>query len=115
MAKVFGLHHIALRPGVTLAEFEAFLQRALPSIAPWPRVKSHILVADRGHFTGQLLHLLEFDDVETRNRYFPVEGTPGEALQRLATMGNVIAEWQQYATFADGVVAWSDYVPLGEF
>lgn len=115
MAKVIGIHHISLRPGVQLADFQAFLQRAAPTVAAWPGVKTTILVADRGHYAGQLLHLLEFDNLETRNRYFPVENVPGEAAQRLGAMADVIAEWQQYATFADGQIQWGDFVPIGGF
>lgn len=116
MSKVIGIHHIALHPGVKLEEFQAFLQRATPTVEQWPGVRTTIFIADRGHYTGQLLHLLEFDDLETRNRYFPLEGTPGEALARLTAMAAFIAEWQQYATFADGTnVKWGDFLPLGGF
>ncbi len=89
--------------------------RAAPSVEPWPGVTSSILVADRGHYAGQLLHVLEFDDIETLNRYFPVENTPGEAVQRLAAMAGFIAEWQQYATFANGEIQWGDFVRIGRF
>lgn len=116
MSKIIGIHHITLHPGVKLEDFTAFLKRAVPAVEAWPGVRTTILVADRGHYAGQLIHLLEFDDLATRDRYFPADGSPGDALPRLGAMASFIAEWQQYATFADGTnVKWGDFLPLSGF
>ena len=81
MAKVISVQHLLFRPGVQPAAFEEFLARALPAVAPWPGMKSAVAKGDRGDRAGQYTLIFEFDDVATRNRYFPQPDVLGPAAQ----------------------------------
>jgi hypothetical protein len=84
MAKVFGVHEIELRPGVTAEEFERFLaQEYAPAEAPPPAgLKVYHLKGDRGERAGKYLVLIEIDSVETRDHYFPAPGELSAAAQQ---------------------------------
>lgn len=96
--------------------FEQFLARAVPSVSPWPGMKSYVAKGDRGDRAGHYTLIFEFDDVATRNRYFPQPDVLGpEAQQHLAAWMPFVIEWQQYATWAGSPTVFTDYVVLGEF
>lgn len=114
MAKVFGIHYISLRRGVQMADFEAFLKRATPLVPPWPGVRHYVGKGDRGDRVGRLILIIEYESVEVRNHYFP-DGAPSPAAQQhLDAMADFIAEWQQYASFPNESVLWTDYVVISE-
>ncbi len=116
MAKVISVQHLVLRPGVQPAAFEEFLVRAVSGVAPWPGMKSYVAKGDRGDLVGQYALIFEFDDVATRNRYFPQPDVLGpEAQQHLEKWLPFVSEWQQYATWAGSPSVFTDYMVLGEF
>lgn len=116
MAKILSVQHLALRPGVQPEAFEQFLDRAMPALTPWPGMKSYVAKGDRGDRAGHYTLIFEFDDVATRNRYFPQADVLGpEAQQHLAAWLPFVTEWQQYATWAGSPTVFTDYVVLGEF
>ena len=66
MGKVYGLHALQLRPGVTGDDFERFVAN---NIQQWPRIpgwRIAILKGDRGDQVGQYLALVELDSIEAR-------------------------------------------------
>lgn len=115
MAKVFGIHYITIKTGATLAEFEAYIARATPHFEPWPGVDSYVTKGERGDRKDRLLYVVDFESIETRNRYFPAAQTYSvEALERFAAYENFMPEWEQYATFGGDPVLWTDYVVIAE-
>ena len=69
MSRVFGMHMIALRPGVKAEDFEKFvIEEAYPF--PWPS-EVYLLKGDRGDREGKYLVMYEFESVEARDRSFP--------------------------------------------
>lgn len=113
MARIFNLTCFELLPGVTEAEFEAFV--ADPKSQPYmpPGFTWRVLKGDRGERKGRYAFLMEIDSIETRNRVAPVEGQ-GIADQAL------IAKWQPYWDAMGKLTTWpgsaapgGDYVELG--
>jgi len=113
MSKVYGLHTIALKPGVKAADFEKFVAEAIASSFRMEGAEIHVLKGDRGDREGKYLYLIEFASLEARQRYFPAPGeATEEAQQILASMAKTFEEWDTYATSIS--VIYTDYVTVGE-
>jgi hypothetical protein len=112
MSKVFGMHTIALKPGVKAEDFEKFMEGVLSAPSPMAGVEMHLLKGDRGDREGKYLWLIEFASLEARQRYFPAPGeSTAEAQQILAGMAKTFEKWDNYATPID--VIYTDYVTVG--
>ncbi len=113
MSKVYGLHTIALKPGVKAEDFEKFVAKAISSSPPMEGTEIHVLKGDRGDREGKYLYLIEFASPEVRQRYFPAPGeATEEAQQILASMAKIFEEWETYATSIN--VIYTDYVTVGK-
>ena len=112
MAKVYGIHPLELKPGVTEAEFEQFIHgegAALFQIANG--AKNFVVKGDRGVRAGRYAVLLEFDSVEVRNQVFPLADQPATAPDPQAAL------YQKLFTLVSGVgdpATYTDYVVVGE-
>lgn len=112
MAKVFGMHTVELRPGVDEAEFEQFvLEEVAPSVNI-PGWKLHLLKGERGERAGKYVLMLEVENLDARNRYYPAQDQPTEEAQREgAALQQVWEKWGTYATTTPGVdTVHTDYV-----
>jgi len=115
MSKVFGMHMIALRPGVKAEDFEKFvIEEAYP--LPWPS-EVYLLKGDRGDREGKYLVMWEFESVEARDRYYPAPGQPSEEYQQFmeshaAELQTVFEKWETFATPVDTIC--TDYVVVGK-
>lgn len=108
MAKVFGDFHIIVLPGVEIEQFEAFIARAVPTVEPWPGIRSYVLKGERGDRVDRLHYLIDMASEEIRLRYFPDgKNNSVEGMQRLGDMADFIAEWETLATFF-GRGEWTD-------
>ena len=83
LAKLYGVHTIVLKPGVSADEFERFVREEwrAPNL---PGITVSILKGDRGERAGAYVMLFEFEDAAVRDRYWPPSG--GE---------NASQEWQR--------------------
>ena len=82
MAKVFGIHHLELKPGADAAEFEQVVSdefNALPKLAGWER---SIVKGERGDNIGKYVLIFEVESLETRNRDHPGGGPVSPELQK---------------------------------
>ncbi len=114
MSKVFGMHMVALRPGVKPEDFERFVTEKLyPALADVPGMESYLVKGDRGDREGKYLWILEFPSIEARARLFPAPGQASqEAEASLARTFNLMEEWNTFATPID--VISTDYVVVGK-
>jgi hypothetical protein len=116
MAKVFGIHHLELKNGVDVAEFERIVSdefNALPKLAGW---ESSIVKGERGNNVGQYMLIFEAASLETRNRDVPGDGRPfSPELQKwYDTSSPTFDKISSYLTtplFGGGV--FTDYVVVG--
>jgi len=107
MAKVFGIHEIELRPGVTGEEFEQFMA---DTISQWPQLEGHaisVAKADRGTHAGKYILVFEIESVEARDRYFPAPDVLSEEAKRASEGSEALFEKLDSlysSTFTDYVV-----------
>ena len=117
MSKLFGMHMIALRPGVKAEDFEKFVAEesySFPTPEGW---KLYVLKGDRGDREGKYLVMNEFESVEARDRYYPAPGQPSEEYQQFmeshaAELQKVLEKWETFATPLDTIC--TDYVVVGQ-
>jgi hypothetical protein len=114
MAKVYGIHLIALRPGVPAAEFERFVREEF-NAAAWPDgIDITLLKGERGDREGRYLLLYQFESLERRDWASPTNGKlSAEYLQLLEPQ---IATLNKWTTLASGPVdpTFTDYVVVSE-
>lgn len=112
MAKVFGIHEIVLRPGVTPEQFEQFVRAEVAQASAQPAWIFHMLKGDRGTGDGKFAVLMEIESVETRDRLFPDPGgePSPEVQQHLASLNTLMEKWASLATApGEPGTVWTDY------
>ena len=102
MSKVFGMHMIALLPGVKAEDFEKFVMEEVYPVFRFGGWNYYLLKGDRGDREGKYLWMMEFESVEARDRLFPSPGEASkEAQQFLEAQAAVIEKWATFATPID--------------
>lgn len=113
MSKVFGMHMIALLPGVKAEDFEKFvIEEVYPALnlEIW---NYYLLKGDRGDREGKYLWVMEFESVAARDRLFPSPGVASEEAQKV--INSLAAANEKWATFATPMdVISTDYVVVGK-
>jgi hypothetical protein len=113
MSKVFGMHMIALKPGVKAEDFEKFVTEEVYPLSSLEGWKSYLLKGDRGDREGKYLMMLEFESVEVRDRYFPSPGEMSkEAQQAFEAEAAAMEKWETFATPLS--VIYTDYTVVGK-
>ena len=112
MTKVFALHEVELRPGVSAEEFETFFATQIGSEPIYPGWWAQLLKADRGQRAGKYLIMFEIESVEVRNRYFPTAGERSEEARQFTQQHPEIAamfeKWSSLASPPGEV--YTDYI-----
>ena len=110
---VMGLHHMVVKEGADRAAFEGFLREeffpAWRDAMPGSRV--FMLEGERGAKAGTFAFLWVFEDLETRNRYWPEADESTEEYKELhSKLDWVFSEdkFPKYAMWEEGTV--TDYV-----
>ena len=80
MAKLFGMHELELRPGVTPAEFEQFVKQELSQLRHRGGEVTYVLKGERGERAGKYLFVFEYPSVEQRNLDTPGPNQDSEEL-----------------------------------
>ena len=113
MSKVFGMHMIALKPGVKAEDFEKFVTEEVYPLFSLEGSESYLLKGDRGDRQGKYLLMSEFESVEVRDRYYPSPGEMSEEVQQFfAAHAALLEKWTTFATPLD--VIYTDYVVVGK-
>ena len=115
MAKVLGMHAVALKPGVNEQEFEEFFRtEILPLYRKVPGQIAHLLKGDRGERAGKYLLLIELESTERRDQIYPAEGAIAEDVLQL--VGNIEPLMATLSTFATDFPdpRYTDYVMVSD-
>lgn len=113
MAKVFGMHMIALLPGVKAEDFEKFVAEEVYPIPSFEGVEFYLLKGDRGDRDGKYLWVMEIESVERRDQLFPSPGEMSPEVQQFfAQYGAMLEKWATFATPMDTIT--TDYVVVGK-
>jgi hypothetical protein len=118
MAKVFGIHKVALRPGVKGEDFESFVRTSMPQLTISAGMKVRLLKGDRGDRDGKYLVLFEFDSVEVRDREAPLDASASPEAEAAAgtedpAFAQFAAQWLRFC-FAVADPTFTDYVVVAE-
>jgi hypothetical protein len=116
MAKVYGMHMIALKPGVKAEEFEKFVVEEVYSLPMFEGQEGYLLKGDRGDREDKYLWLMEIESVENRDRYYPSPGKTAEEADQFVESHpefvEMVKKWETFATPID--VIYTDYVVVGK-
>jgi hypothetical protein len=114
MSKVFAVHRFEPRSGASTQDFEKLVSDILSAMQLPDDWKMYVLKGDRGEQKGNYLVLHEFDSVEARNHYFPIEGgTPSEEAQQVLNLPDLTERFQQLVNILPDQV-YTDYVTMGD-
>ena len=73
MARVIGIHHLELKPGVTAQAFEEFFWKEyLPNAPKFSDTRVSLLKGDKGDQMGKYMIMIEFDSDLPRSNGHPV-------------------------------------------
>jgi len=101
MTKVFALHEVELRPGVSAEAFETFFATQIGAEPIYPGWWAQLLKADRGERAGKYLVMFEIESLELRDRYFPTAGERSEeARQYTQQHPEIAAMFEKWSTLA---------------
>jgi hypothetical protein len=118
MPTVYGLHEIELQPGVEPEEYERFFAEEIAPSPMVPGLKVHLLKGDRGVRAGKFLVLLEIENLEARDRYFPRPGEESEEFTRFFEQHSgaaaALEKWQKLGPFGSKTDVSTDYVAVAE-
>ena len=111
MAKIYSLHDYELRPGVDPAEFErVFREEVAPAPLP-PGFRVSLLKSNRGARDGKFAALLEIEDQETRDRYFPRGEELSDEFHRfMGQHPDTAASWDRLRSLTLEPETYTDYV-----
>ena len=118
MAKVFGIHMIALRPDVKAEDFETFVAEEANQTQNYPGVNGYTLKGIKGDREGRYLVLIEIESVETFERFISTDGTETEAAKQWKSNNPEAAKRnaeliEKWNTFAHGFgVIYTDYIEV---
>ena len=115
MTKVFALHEVELRPGVSAEQFESFFATQIGAEPIYPGWWAQLLKADRGQRAGKYLVMFEIESVAVRDRYFPAPGERSkEAQQFTQHHPKIAAMFEKWSSLASppGEI-YTDYILVG--
>jgi hypothetical protein len=115
MAKVFGIHEIELRPGVTAEEFEQFYREEASQAATLEGWKGYLLKGDRGEREGKYVFLVEIESIEARDRYSPTPDETSEEAKRIVeSSADVWEKLRRLATIPGEDTMYTDYIVVSD-
>jgi len=116
MSKVFGIHRVTLRPGISGKQFEKFYHDKMASGTMYPGWKVHLLKADRGEHEGEYAVLFEMDSVQARDRYSPSPNKFSKEAEQFnqahPEMVTLLEEWGKLASTPGDNDIYTDYVTV---
>lgn len=116
MARVYGMHRLALKPGVDPEEFERYTAEVIyPALDPIPGMSWRLLKGYAGDREGKYLALFEFDSEERLRRYIPVHQADfSEEFEAL--LAPISMDLERLGDFLVSISdpACTDYVVVGE-
>ncbi|PKH21742.1 hypothetical protein CIG19_14440 [Enterobacterales bacterium CwR94] len=116
IARVVGIHHLALRSGVTAADFDAFMVNNVQRIDDYPGWKFHMLKGNGGNRAEQYAVMLVIESLDSLNAFHP--GMDVATQKSLDFVKNhqeserMYDEWREFASFSGAPQMYTDYLTL---
>ncbi|MEQ9725925.1 hypothetical protein ABRP29_09865 [Pseudomonas sp. WHRI 8822A] len=116
VARVIGIHNLALRPGVSAATFEHFITSNIQRIADYPGWKFHMLKCQGGSRIDQYVVMLEIESLESLNAFHPeLDVSTERALEFVREHQDaerMNEEWRELASFSGAPQLYTDYLTI---
>lgn len=118
VARVIGIHNIALRPQVTAAQFEQFIASNHSRIDDYPDWKFRLLKGERGNRLDQYAVLMEIASQAALDVFYPEPDIGTDEAARFAKAHRdtkqMYEEWKQLASFSGSPQLYTDYLSVAE-
>ncbi|MFP1723972.1 hypothetical protein ACLECX_13215 [Lonsdalea quercina] len=117
-ARIIGIHNLALRTGVTPAEFECFIAENHHRIEDYPGWKFHLLKGERGNRLDQYVVMMEIESVEALTVFYPEADIGTQETDKFAQAHRdtkqMYEEWKKLASFSGSPQIYTDYISVAE-
>lgn len=118
LARIIGIHNLALRSGVSPDDFENFIENNYHRIEDYPDWKFHFLKCDRGNRLDQYVVLMEIESIEALDRFYPDADIPTSNVDDFAAAYRdtkmMYEEWKKLASFSGAPQLYTDYTTVAE-
>lgn len=118
VARVIGIHNVALRPGVTPAAFETFIAENHHRIEDYPDWKFRLLKGVRGNRLDQYVVLMEIASQAALDVFYPEPDIATDEAAKFARAHRdtklMYEEWKKLASFSGSPQLYTDYLSVAE-
>ncbi|MPQ67728.1 MULTISPECIES: hypothetical protein [unclassified Pseudomonas] len=116
VARVVGIHNLALRSGVAPETFEAFITGNIHRVEDYPGWKFHMLKGQGGSRLDQYAVMLEIESLESLNAFHPeLDVSTDKALtfvREHQESERMYDEWRELASFSGAPQLYTDYISI---
>lgn len=118
IARVIGIHNLALRAGVTADDFESFIAANHHRIDDYPDWKFRLLKGVRGNRLDQYVVLMEIGSQAALDVFYPEPDLATDQAAQFASAHRdtkaMYEEWKKLASFSGSPQLYTDYLSVAE-
>ncbi|RWR01007.1 hypothetical protein ED28_16285 [[Pantoea] beijingensis] len=118
VARVIGIHNLALRPNVSEEQFETFIADNHHRIEDYPDWKFRLLKGERGNRLDQYVVLMEIASLEALDVFYPEPDMATDEAAKFARAHRdtkqMYEEWKKLASFSGSPQIYTDYISVAE-
>ncbi|MFI9383686.1 hypothetical protein [Kutzneria sp. NPDC052558] len=118
VARVVGIHNLALRAGVTEEMFDRFIAENHHRIDDYPDWRFHVLKGERGNRLDQYVMMMEIASLDALDVFYPepdiATGVAAEFAAAHRDTKQMYEEWKQLASFSGSPQIYTDYLAVAE-
>lgn len=118
IARIIGIHNLALRPGVKAETFETFIAENHHRIEDYPGWKFRLLKGERGNRLDQYVVMMEIESLAALNIFYPKPDIATDIAFHFARAHQdtklMYKEWKQFASFSGSPQIYTDYLSVAE-
>ncbi|MBE3661287.1 hypothetical protein BOO91_10180 [Vibrio navarrensis] len=118
IARVIGIHNVALREGVTAQQFERFIADNHQRIEDYPDWKFRLLKGERGNRLDQYVVMMEIASLAALDVFYPEPDIATDAAVSFAKAHRdtkqMYEEWKQFASFSGSPQIYTDYLCVAQ-
>ncbi|MFZ4833813.1 hypothetical protein [Rouxiella sp. Mn2063] len=115
--RIVGIHNLALKPGVSAAQFEKFITDNIHRVEDYPGWKFHMLKGQSGNRLDQYAVMLIIESLDSLNSFHPdMDVSTQKALTFVAEHQDtelMYTEWKELASFSGAPQIYTDYITIG--
>ncbi|WP_419736089.1 hypothetical protein [Pseudomonas sp. COR18] len=118
IARVIGLHNLALRADVQAQTFETFIAENHHRIEDYPDWKFHLLKGERGNRLDQYVVMMEIASLQALDVFYPEPDIATDEAAKFARAHRdtkqMYEEWKQLASFSGSPQIYTDYLSVAQ-